>query len=51
MGNKIMNFMGPIMRFFLLRAYELIMNNLDNYFRLVIMGGQICRLDQILDFN
>jgi hypothetical protein len=25
------------------------MNNLDNYFGLVIMGGQVCRLDQILD--
>jgi hypothetical protein len=27
----------------------LIMNNLDNYFRLVIMGGQVCKIDQILD--
>jgi hypothetical protein len=34
---------------FLLGAYGLIMNNLDYYFELVIIGGQICRLDQILD--
>jgi hypothetical protein len=25
------------------------MNNLDNYFGLVIMGGQVCKFDQILD--
>jgi len=25
------------------------MNNLGNYFELVIMGGQVCKLDQILD--
>jgi hypothetical protein len=27
----------------------LIMNNLNNYFKLVIIGGQVCRLEQILD--
>jgi hypothetical protein len=27
------------------------MNNLDNYFGLVIMRGQICRFDQILNFK
>jgi len=27
------------------------MNNLDNYFGLVIMGGQVCKLDQILNLQ
>jgi hypothetical protein len=27
------------------------MNNLKNYFGLVIMGGQVCKLHQILDFE
>jgi hypothetical protein len=35
--------------FFLLGAKKLIMNNLDNYFELVIMGEQVCKLDQILN--
>jgi hypothetical protein len=43
-----MNLMGPRRIIFKLGAYGLIMNNLDYYFELVIMGGQVCRLDQIL---
>jgi hypothetical protein len=26
------------------------MNNLNNYFGLIIIGAQICRLDQVLDY-
>jgi hypothetical protein len=37
MGNKIMSNMGPIRRIFGLGAQRLIMNNLDNYFKLIIM--------------
>jgi hypothetical protein len=46
-----MNLMGPTKIIFWLKAQGLIMNNLGNYFKLVIMGGQVCRLDQILDFQ
>jgi hypothetical protein len=35
--------------FILLGAKILIMSNLDNYFRLVIMKEQVCRLDQIVN--
>jgi hypothetical protein len=51
MGNKIMNLVGPTRKIFSLGASRLVMNNLSNYFGLVIMGGQVCRLDQILDFK
>jgi hypothetical protein len=44
-----MNFMGPTKIIFWLEAQGLIMNNLGNYFGLVIMKSQVCRLDQILD--
>jgi hypothetical protein len=46
-----MSFMGLTMRIFWLGAWGLFMSNLDNYFGLVIMKGQICRFDQILDFK
>jgi len=44
-----MNLMGLIKRIFWLGAQGLIMNNLNNYFGLVTMVGQVCKLDQILN--
>jgi hypothetical protein len=43
--------MGLTMIFLILGAYGLIMNNLNNYFELVILGGQVYKLDQVLNFQ
>jgi len=44
MGKKIMSLVGLTRKIFSLEASRLVMNNLGNYFGLVIMGSQVCRL-------